>query len=399
MKFKYQAKTQTGELKSGIIDAPSREAAINLLQKLGFFVTSLQEEKERDFLKEIEIFGKISQREVAIFTRQLSVLIDSGVPLSEALFTIASQTSKKSFKEKIFKIAQEVEGGSSLSKALSLYPQVFSSFYVNLIKSGEMIGKLSLCLKYLADYLETSLSFQRKLIGALIYPALVLLVFFGVAFYFIFVLVPVFENFISSENLSLTSPPLIFSVAKFVKSISPLFLLLFLAFLGILIWFFTQESGKRTRDRLLLTLPFINSFFQKIFLARMAYGLSILIAGGIQLVVGLELLADLVGNTVYQKALKEIKNKVKEGFSLSYSLSLYPQLFPPLFLQMISIGERSGKLESVLNNFFQTQQREIENSINLLSEILEPVLILVLGGLTGLLIASVVTSLYRMVTF
>ncbi len=400
MKFKYQARTKKGELKIGTIEASSREVALELLQKLGLYVTYLKEEKPPFYARKIEIFEKITQKDVALFTRQLSILINAGVPLSEALLTIASQVKKRSFKEKITKIVEAIEGGSSFSKALSLYPQIFSPFYVNLVKSGEMTGKLSLCLNHLADHLETSYNFRQKIIGALLYPIMVLLVFLGVASYLTFVILPSFEEMFAEREAQLPFlTSLVLSSARFIRQNFFFIFVFFLFFFLLLFWFLSQREGRETFDKFLLKTPFLGTFFQKVYLSRIAQTLSTLIAGGIQLVNGLDLVSEVVGNISYKKALKETKEKVKEGVPLSRSLGFYQELFTPLFLQMIAIGEKTGKLEFVLTNLAKFQQNEIERTLENLSQILEPLLIVILGGLVGILIASVIIPLYRIVSF
>jgi type IV pilus assembly protein PilC len=399
MKFRYQARTKEGELKTGIIEASTKEIALDLLQKLGLFVTYLEEEKPPFFARKIKFREKISQRDLVLFARQLAVLFNAGIPLVEALWTAAAQIKSLDFKEKIIKIAEEVEGGSPLSSALSKYPKVFSPFFVNLVKSGEMAGKLPLCLNQLADYLERNYNFREKLISSLTYPAIVLILFFGIFIFLIFAVFPNFQKLFSESGLELPLPTkIILSLSFFLQKYFLFFLLFILFLLAIFFWFLSQEKGKKSFDRFLLRLPILGPFLKEIYLIQIAQALQTLVTGGIHLTMALETVADLVGNSVYREAILEIKEKVKEGIQLSFLLHLYPDLFPPFFIQMITTGEKSGTLEMVLTNLVSFQQNETERKLERFLRILEPLLIISIASLVGFLVASVIIPLYRLIT-
>ena len=399
MKFKYQARTKEGELKTGIIEASTKEIALDLLQKLGFFVTYLEEERPPLFARQIKIRERISQRDLVLFTRQLAVLFDAGIPLVEALWTAAAQTKSLDFKEKIVKIAEEVEGGSPLSSALSKYPKIFSPFFINLVKSGEMAGKLPHCLKQLADYLERNYAFRQKLIGSLSYPGIVLILFFGIFLFLIFAVFPNFQKLFSETELELPLPTrIILSFTSFLHKNFLFILLLALFLFAMFFWFLSQKKGKKAFDRFLLRMPVLGSFLKEIYLTQIAQALQTLISGGIHLTVALDTVANLVGNSVYKEALAEIKEKVKEGMQLSFLLHLYPDLFPPFFIQMIATGEKSGTLEMVLTNLVNFQQNETERRLENFLRILEPLLIISIAALVGFLVASVIVPLYRLIS-
>src|SRR3989344_6123485 len=177
MKFNYQARTYKGDLQSGVVEASSREAALSLLQSYGLFITSLKGERGPIIQNKFNLFQRITRRDLVVFSRQLAILFKSNVPVVESLQTIANQTKKESFKEKIIAVAEKVEGGTPLSQSLALYPTIFSSFYVSVVKSGESSGKLSDVLVYLADHIESEYNFYSKIIRAMAYPAFVIVVF------------------------------------------------------------------------------------------------------------------------------------------------------------------------------------------------------------------------------
>ena len=398
MKFKYQARTKEGEIKSGVVEASSKEVALSLLQKLGFYVTYLEKEKPGVLTKEIKIKRGASIRDLVIFTRQLAVLFSSGIPLVEALWTVAFQTKNLDFREKIMTIAGEVEGGSQLSKALLKHSDIFSPFYINLVKSGEMAGKLGPCLESLANYLERNYNFRQKLISSLTYPAIVILLFFAVTLFLIFNVFPNFQELFTEAKLELPLPTkIILSSSAFLKK-NFLFILLslFLIF-AFIFWLLSQRKGREALDRFLLKIPILGSFLKEVYLIQIAQGLHTLISGGIHLTSALEIVANLIGNSVYKKTFLEIKEKVKQGIPLSFLLRLYPDLFPPFFIQMIATGERSGTFEKVLTNLINFQQNETERTLENFLKTLEPTLIILIASFVGFLVASVIIPLYRIV--
>jgi type IV pilus assembly protein PilC len=398
MKFKYQARTKEGEVKTGVVEASSKEVALSLLQKLGFYVTYLEKEEPGLLTKEIKIRRGVSGRDLVIFTRQLAVLFSSGIPLVETLWTVAFQTKNLDFRERIMKIAEEVEGGSQLSTALSKYPDVFSPFYINLVKSGEMAGKLGICLESLANYLERSYSFRQKLIGSLTYPAIIILLFLGIALFLIFNVFPEFQELFSGVGLEIPLPTkIILSFSAFLKK-NFLFIFLFLLLIfAFVFWLLSQRKGRELLERFLLKIPILGPFLKEVYLTQISQGLHTLISGGIHLTSALETVANLVGNSVYRKTFLEIKEKVKQGIPLSFLLRLYPDLFPPFFIQMISTGEKSGTLETVLTNLIDFQQNETERTLDNFLKILEPTLIILIASFVGFLVASVIIPLYRLV--
>lgn len=400
MKFNYQAKTPTGESQSGIVEASSKEAAISLLQSYGLYVTSLKEEKKVQFLfKKIKIFGKVSKKDIVAFSRQLAILFKSNVPVVESLQTIASQTKKQNFKEKIITIAEKVEEGTPFSQALGLYPQVFSPFYVSVVKSGESTGKLSEVLGYLADHTEKEYNFNSELITAMVYPAFILFVFMVILILMSILVVPKLTQILVEAGGEL--PLMTKIVIKFSEISKDWWWLILIVFLGLVI-FISQlirtKRGKIFIDRASLRLPVIDEFFKKIYLTRIAENLSTLISAGFPIIQALETTGEIVGNDVYRKIILKAGEGVKRGETISSFFSRYPNFFPPLFIQMMIVGEKTGQIDLALMNIVSYYQKEIERTLENFIKLLEPIMIVILGLIVALFMSSILLPLYN-ITF
>ena len=401
MKYFFNAKDSKGMTQKGTIEASSRDVVLDILASQGLFPISIEEETvaKGALNKKIVLFDSVSHKDVVMFTRQLSIMIDANVSPAEALDTLASQVNKENFKEKIYNIAKDVRGGSLLSKAFSKYPEVFSSFYINMIRSGEVSGDLPRILQRVAEHLESEYSIRSKTVGAMIYPAVILVVFVLI---FIVIMVFIIPGLIGVLEGSSQELP---AATKIVMAISNFFVKFwYLVVLGIIaiISFFTfyikTEEGKEMMDNLVLKIPIFGGFVKNLLLARFAENLSTLISAGIQITEALEVVSNLIGNNLYKRALLETKTKVIKGDSLSSVLSNYPHIISPLFVQMVSVGEKTGKLDTSLMNIVKFYKQEAETFINSLSSIIEPILMIILAVMVGGLVAAVILPIYQIST-
>jgi type IV pilus assembly protein PilC len=398
MKFLYQARTKEGDVKSGTIEASSREVAFSLLQKLGYYVTYLEEERPPIYAKELKIFQRISLKDLFIFSRQFSIMLNSKVPIVECLMTIAAQTKNPELKEIISDIAQEVEAGSFLSKAFSKYPKVFSPFYVAMVKAGEASGKLPHSFNYLANHLEREYNLRGKITGAMIYPALVLVVFLAILGLMVFSILPSFEQILTEREVEIPFlTKIILSFSRFLRE-KFLFLALIVVIPVVLIFYYSRtKGGKKIFDKISLKIPFFGQILRQSILSRFAENLSTLTSAGLVVTEALEIVEEIVGNETYKNAISKIKEGVKKGEKISSISSLYPELFPPLFNQLVLVGEKTGTLSNSLLAISDFYQKETEKSIEGFLRILEPLLIIILGGLVGGLMLSVLLPLYRII--
>ena len=398
MKFNYQARIKTGEVQSGVIEASSRETALDLLQKSQLFVTALEEAGSQSFyVKKIKLFDRVSAKELVAFSRQLALMFKAKIPLSQSLRTLAEQTKNRSFKEKILMISDEIEAGAPFSQALSRFPKLFSSFFVNMVKSGEASGTLTESLNYLADHLEREYHLFSKLKGALVYPALILVVSVGVLLMMMFFVIPNLAKVLTETGQELpVATRIVIALSNFLRHSGwILFTLIAIAVFFVSRWFGTTD-GRKFKDRLVLRIPLVKTFLKMIFVSRFAENLSTLISGGLPITQSLEITGDVVGNSLYKERIEKIKEEVKEGRKVSGILAEYPEEFPALLTQMVIIGEKTGTLDQSLMNVVDFYRKEVDLSMESLLSLLEPIMIIFLGLTVAGLMGSVLLPLYKM---
>lgn len=399
MKFNYQARSKTGKIQSGIVEAFSKEAVLELLRTRDLYVTILEEVSPPFYARRIKFFETISKKEIVALSRQIAIMFKSDIPLIEILGTLAKQTENPSLKEKILDMIEKVEGGTSLSKTFSFYPELFNPFYINMVKSGEVSGKLSDIFTYLADHLEKEYHFYRKIRGAMLYPAFVLFVFFVVVLLMIFWILPYITQFLTESGGELPAiTKAVIGISDFFRQWGWTLILVFIFLIMFLFYYLKTKEGKNFFDKNLLKLPFIGNFLRKIYLSRFALNLSTLISGGLPITQALEITGEVVGNETYKSIIFETSEGVKKGEPISFLLQRYPQDITPFFIQMAVVGEKSGRLDSTLLNITDFYQKEIDRTVDNLGNILEPILIVFLGFIVGGLMAAVILPLYQVIT-
>ncbi|TSC91789.1 MAG: hypothetical protein CEN90_253 [Parcubacteria group bacterium Licking1014_17] len=399
MEFKYKAKDEAGKLIAGKIEAATDTVAINTLQQIKLTVVSLEQIKENAFIRDVlGWFSGPNNRDLVIFTRQLATLIDAGMPLLEGLKILGEQTQKASFAKIILNIAASVEGGTSLSMALSDYDYVFNDLYISLVKIGEVSGKLQGSLMYLADYLERSAGLASKIKSALYYPAFVLVVMSIVGIIMMTTIIP--KLLVVIEESGVTEIPMTTRVlmwlSNFINGNAFLLITLFLAAVISIYFYLRTESGKYRLDNLKIHMPRFGSIVRNLYLARISETLSTLIRAGVPILNGLTIAADSVGNAVYKDILLKAKESVQGGGTISEVFRKYKE-FPPLASSMIETGEKTAKTDYMFENIFKFYKSEAETSIQNLSQLLEPIIIVVLGVGVAFLVAAVLMPIYSLV--
>lgn len=399
MKFHYQARTKTGEIQRGTVEAASQEAAINLLKSYQLFVTTLKEVAVPIYARKIKLLKKISRKNVVALSRQLAIMFKSEIPVIDVLQTLVRQTEHPELKEKLIGMIDKVEGGTSLSKTFSLYPEIFSTFYVNMVKAGEASGKLSDVFEYLADYMEREYNFNSRVKGALIYPAFLTAVFLLVGGAMVVIVLPQLSRVLSETGTQL---PLITKIllgsGDFIRAKLWLILLILAALIISIYFYVKSKEGKEFFDKNLLKIPLLKNLLKKIYLARFALNLSTLISGGLPIVQALQITGETVGNGVYKSIILEVAEGVKKGEQMSNLLQRYFKVIPPMFVQMVGIGEKTGRIDSALGNIVNFYQKEVDRSLENFMRLLEPIIIIIFAVLVGGLMIAVVTPLYKIVS-
>jgi type II secretory pathway component PulF len=396
MKFNYQARTQKGDIYTGSIEASNQEFAAALLRERGLFATFLEEASPPVYARKINFFDRITRKDIVMFSRQLAIMFKSKVSLVESLRVLASQTKKANLKEKILKISEQVEGGTSFSQTLARYPKVFSSFYVAMVKSGEASGKLSEVLNYLADHLEKEYHLISKTKGALIYPALIVFSILLILILLTFFVIPNLLQVLEASGQTLPLPTrIVLSFTTFIKNWAWLIALVIILAVFSFFRYYATRKGKEFFDRVFLKVPIAGAFLKTIHLSRFAENLSTLISGGLPIVQSLDIVGDIITNLSYKQVVAKIREEVRKGEMISSVLSQHADLFPPVFVQMVLIGEKTGTLDSTLMNVVDFYQQEVDRSINNILSILEPALIIFLGLVIAGLMLSILMPLYQ----
>ncbi len=394
--FEYKARDDQGRVVQGVIDAPSENVAASILVDRGMIVLSLTERRSDYFKLGIDIFNRIKPKDLVVFSRQLAVMASASVPIVQALRILVNQTEHPKLKTIVSDIADEVDGGAKLSQALAKYRNVFSDFYIAMVRSGETSGRLDDVLNYLADQQEKDYDLTAKIKGAMIYPIFILSGLFVVGTIMMVFVVPKLTAIIieSGAQLPFATRALIF-VSQALRSYwYLLFIALFVVIGGG--WYFSRRgAGKKIVDRLKLKIPVFGGLWQRIYLVRMTRSLSTLIAGGVPLTTALEVVADVVGNSVYEDLIRRTIKEVEDGNSVA-TLFLQSEAVPAMLSQMMSVGEQTGRLDEILQKITDFYSREIENLVNNMVNLIEPMIMLLMGVGVGLMVAAVIMPMYQL---
>ncbi|MCR4322633.1 MAG: type II secretion system F family protein [Candidatus Azambacteria bacterium] len=397
MQFSYQARTQQGDLKSGTIDAVTKEAALDALQRSNFLVIAINASSGNSLISGgLKFFRRVPRKEVVIFSRQIATLFEAKVPLIEALKTMMEQTSNPMFKDALLDIAKNVDAGAPLSKALAGHKRIFSGFYVSMVHSGEVSGKLEDIFQYLADGLEREYYLIQKVRGALTYPAFIIFGFGAIGFVMMVWVVPNLTVILkeSGQELPFLTRAVIFTSDLFSNYWWALIIGI-VGFIGSIFYIINTPQGKATWQRVQLKIPIFGKMFQKFYLARLTDNLSVLIQGGLPIVQALEITADVVNNGVYHEILLQTIEEVKKGNTMSSVFRTRKEI-PVMVSQMVFVGEESGKLDNTLKSAAAFYQKEVTVVMDNLVTLIEPLLIMVLGVGVAIMVMAILMPMYDM---
>ena len=397
MLFKYKAIDDKGVNKEGEIDAPNRDIAISGLQRRGLVVITIREESETKSIFEISFFEKVKPKDVVILSRQIATLFEAQVSALKAFTMLAANTENKLLGRKLTQIGDDLQAGISISGALSRHPDVFSDFYVNMVKVGEETGKLNQTFLHLADYLDRQYALTSKTRNALIYPAFVIITFFVVMTLMFTVVIPKLSSIILDSGQEVPF------FTKIVIGISNLFvhygffILIFLVLLGIWIWRLSSTpKGKVYLDTLRLSTPAVGNLYKKLYLSRITDNLNTMLSSGVPIVRSIDITAEVVGSLLYKEVLGEVADSVKSGIALYAALEKHGEQMPGIMVQMVMVGEETGSLGPILKTLTDFYKREVDDAVDTLVGLIEPVMIVVLGLGVGLLLVSVLMPIYNM---
>ncbi len=397
MLFKYKAVDQGGVNKEGEIDAPNRDMAISSLQRRGFIILSIKDEEEKKSIFSVSFFDKVSNKDVVILSRQISILFEAQVSALKAFTMLATNTEKKILSRKLTQIGDDLQAGVSISGALSRHPDVFSDFYINMVTVGEETGKLNQVFLHLAEYLDRQYSLTSKTRNALIYPVFVIVTFFIVMTLMFTVVIPKLSTIILDSGQEVPF------YTKIIISISDLFVnygflfLVFFIFFGIWIWrLSTTEKGKIYLDNIKLSMPAVGNLYKKLYLSRIADNMDTMLSSGVPILRVIEITSKVVGSRVYKSLLEQVFDNVKAGMSISAAFEKHPNEIPGIMVQMVKVGEETGSLGTILKTLTDFYKREVDGAVDTLVGLIEPIMIVVLGLGVGILLVSVLVPIYNL---
>ncbi len=394
--FTYVGKSKRGRVLKGEIEAADERIAGIQLKRKSIEVTKLKA-KPKDIFESISFLKpKVTKKDLVIFTRQFSTMIDAGLPLVQGLNILAEQMENKTFKGMLKQVTKDVEGGSTLADALNKHPKVFDTLFVNLVAAGEVGGILDTILQRLAAYIEKAEKLKSKVKGAMVYPVAVLIIGVLVMAVIMIFVIPVFQEMFSSLGHGLPAlTQLVINVSNFTKGNIHFMIIGLIA----LIWLFRRyrgtTSGKRTIDIILLKMPIFGELIRKVAVARFTRTLGTMISSGVPILDALEITAKTSGNAVVEEVIYEARTSIAEGQTIADPLS-ESDIFPGMVTQMISVGESTGALDAMLEKIANFYDDEVDASVSALTALMEPLMMMLLAGALGPIIIAMYLPIFQM---
>jgi type IV pilus assembly protein PilC len=395
-RFNYKAKDKSGNLITGEVEAMNPSAAAKLVKERGLYVISISPKLESPFAIIRRLKDRITPSDVATFTRQLSTMINAGLPITEAILILRSQ-SKGSMQKIVAQILADIEAGDSFSNSLSKHPKVFSRTYIALVKSGEVGGVMDAVLLRLADDLEKQQEFKSRVKGALIYPTIIIIGMVIVSFVMMIFVIPRLLSLYKDFNATMPLPTLILiGISNFL--IRFWYIILVLAGIGLYVFnlYKAVPEGRRKIDALMFKIPVFGELQRQIILTELTRTLSLMVGAGVPILEALNITSEVVGNTIISDALKDAARQVERGFPIAFSFSRHPEAFPFLLSQMVAVGEETGKMDEVLTKISHIFEVESDEKVKGLTAAIEPIVMVVLGLGVGFLVIAVILPIYNL---
>lgn len=401
MLFTYKAIDASNIQREGTVEAPSIDAAISAVQKRGYTLVGIDPVSTKLQLTEIlkvnfSFFQSVSYKDVVILSRQLSTLVQAKVSPLRIFRLLSAETENEQLQIVMNQVVDDLQAGSSISRALAAHPHVFSSFYVNLVRAGEESGSLEKSFSYLADYLDRQYEIMSKARNALIYPAFVISIFFVVMGLMLTLVIPNIAKILidSGQELPIYTK-IVIAISNFLVNYIGVLLVL-LSFGGVAFYRFKKTPlGQRTIDEFLISIPYVGDLQKKLLLTRICDNLSTMLSSGISMVQALEVTADVVDNLVYKEILQATLAEVRAGRSFSDAIGEYTEV-PGVLAQMAKVGDETGSLSTILQTLSDFYRREVNNAVDTLIGLIEPIMIVMLGLGVGVLLASVLMPIYNL---
>ncbi len=397
MLFTYHAIDQDGHERDGTVEASSKEVAISALQRRSLIISSIESaEKGSFFQTDLSFFDRISNKDVVILSRQIATLFEAQVSALRVFRLLATEVESRKLATILSDVADDIQGGSPMSKAFSRHPKVFTTFYVNMVRAGEESGKLPETFNYLADYLDRSYDLISKAENALIYPMFVIVVFFGVMALMLTLVIPKISAVLLDSGQAIPIyTSIVIGFSNFLVQYG-IFVFIALVALGFYVWQLGKtEPGKLVLDSLRLSIPYVGDLYKKLYLSRISDNLSTMLLSGVSVIEAFEITGSVVGNAAYARVLQEVGTDIKGGSSISDALDKHVEI-PGIMVAMTRVGEETGELGKILTTLAKFYNREVTNAVDTLVGLIEPIMIVLLGLAVGILLAAILLPIYNL---
>ncbi len=394
--YKWVAVTRKGRTIKGEIEAADEKIAAMQLKRRNLTIKKLKP-KPKDLFENVSFLQpKVTRKDIVIFTRQFSTMIDAGLPLVQGLTILAEQTENRTFKKILKQVTKDVEGGSTLAEALKKHPDVFDDLFVNLVAAGEMGGILDTILQRLAAYIEKAEKLRARIKGAMTYPAVVMGIAIIVITIILVFVIPVFEDMFKGVGSALPAPTqFVVNLSRFVKSKIHYIIVAFILLVWAFRYYRKTEKGRRHTDALALKLPVFGPLLKKVAVARFTRTLGTMISSGVPILDALDVTAKTSGNVVLEEVIQEVRGSIAEGQTIAEPLA-ETDIFPAMVTQMISVGEATGALDAMLEKIADFYDDEVDTAVEALTSMLEPMLMVFLGGSIGGLVIAMYLPIFKM---
>ena len=393
--FVWKGRTRTGKVEEGVLVADSKDAAAAILRRQQIQITSLRPKEARIPLLP-KFGGKIKSDKLSIFTRQFSVMLDAGLPLVQCLEILGGQEEDKVFKAIIDGVRNDIESGTSLHEAMKRHPNAFDNLYVNMIAAGEAGGILDIILQRLSLYIEKAVKLKNQVKAALMYPVAVITIAQGVLFIIMWKVIPVFAQMFAGMGAQLPYlTRVVVDASNLVQSYAGWIIFFVGAGTAALREWHKTYTGARVLDRVILNVPVLGGLMLKIAVARFCRTLATLVSSGVPILDGLEITAKTAGNAIIEDAVMEVRKSVEEGKTISQPLQ-DTKVFPLMVCQMIAVGEQTGALDQMLSKIADFYEDEVDTAVNGLMKLIEPLMIVILGGIIGVIVVAMYLPMFAM---
>lgn len=395
-RFNYKAKDKESRPVTGEVEAANVLEAARLVKSKGFYVISITPKIDSPFTLIRRLRERITTRDIATFTRQLSTMINAGLPITEALLILRSQ-SKGSMQKVVAQLLADIEAGESFSNSLARHSKIFSQTYISLVKSGEVGGVMDTVLLRLADNMEKQEEFAGKVKGALIYPAIIVIGMIIVGLVMMIFVIPRLTSLYSEFNATLPLPTrILIGISAFVTNYW--FIILILGIIGTYVFklYRATKEGRRKIDELSFKVPVFGDLQRQVILTELTRTLSLMVGAGVPILEALNITAGVVNNTLVSDSLKDVAKQVEKGFPIAFAFGRHPEAFPFILSQMIAVGEETGKMDDVLTKISHIFEVESDEKVKGLTAAIEPIVMIILGLGVGFLVIAVILPIYNL---